>query len=104
MRKVKAFSGIRGKLESAMESGEPVTIDVQSGFPSGVNTPDGKVFAPTGHNIVLDIFSTVFVLLVSLLLTPFIVGIPFLLWGAWYFWGVWSFRFAAWGLPDAITI
>ncbi len=42
--------------------------------------------------------------LVSLLLTPFIVGIPFLLWGAWYFWGVWSFRFAAWGLPDAITI
>lgn len=101
---LKAFVGIKGKLEAALAQGEPVTLYVQSGHVAGVKMADGRLFASGGHGLGKDIFLTVMILGMGLLLSPFIVGIPILLWGVWYFWRLWSFRFAASSLPDAIVV
>lgn len=101
---LKAFVGIKGKLETALAQGEPVTIYAQSGHVAGIKMADGRVFASGGHGLGKDIFLTVAILGGGLVLSPVIVGIPILLWGLWYFWRLWSFRFAASSLPNAIVV
>lgn len=104
VRKVRAFPGIRSKLEAALQSGAPVSVFVQSGYLCGVKMGDGRVFAAHGNSLAVDLITTVFVLATALVLSAFLVGLPILLWGMWHFWGVWSFRMATASLADAIVV
>lgn len=101
---LKAFVGIKGKLELALAEGAPVTLYAESGHVAGVKMADGRVFASEGHGFGKTIFLTVAVIGGALVLSPFIVGIPILIWGIWHFWHLWSFRFAASSLPNAIFV
>lgn len=103
IKKLKATTGIRGKLDAAFAQGEPVTLYVRSGYLCGIKMPDGRVFASEVHGLFGTLIGFVCFLLIGIPFSVILIGLPFL-WFAWVFWKRLSAYFAAKSLPGAVLV
>lgn len=103
VRKLKATTGIRGKLGVAFDEGKPVTLYVDSGYLCGIKMADGRVYASEVHGFFGTLIFFVCFLLIGIPFSVIIIGIPFL-WMAWVFWGRLAAHFAAKSLPGALLV
>lgn len=103
VKKVKAFTGIRSKLEAALQQGESITLYFHGKFLIGIRMADGKLFATEGDGMVSMILVFVGSLILGVPLSALLIGIPILVL-AWFALGRIRVMLAARGLPGAIRI
>jgi hypothetical protein len=103
LKKLKVFSGIDGKLKTALSTGGEVTLFTKNGFLVGIKLANGQTFGSDfGGGLAYYILFTL-CLIMGVWTVWFIIGFVFL-WVAWEQWRVIAAKRAAASLPNVVLI